>query len=473
MKIVSNDFHIHDNLKTELEPSIPCAALDILARTGPFNAGLPEHAFGGFRLRRSPEQHLGFSCRRSGEGMVMRLTLLFKGEPIRRNLSLSELVAATFGCVRILRRSKMAQAGCALVIGLFTTQAAQGAEGFKGIRIDSDAARRTVDAISRPNLTREQALSIADLTGNQALVAQAKDFGFPETRDTFADALIAAARGSDAFSIFNFPEVRSTAEIARTSMNVLQLDPAALTEWITRRLAPFVPPEVPLTGTGYIIAGGPGGGFSIDGGVYVNISRAKGELGVIRVDLTHEFYHGIQHAAQARAGTLGDFNYADATYQKLSPGLARRCYVTRQLFGSLMEEGTASYVGDIALYPTTGPEALSVRKQRELSLSGKVGTPIALLDIGLAAVTSDDPVSERSVYSIGFLEAGQLYYDLAYVMAKAIATHDGDAAIGRMISQPGDVFVRRYIEISEEPGSNLPKLKDHTKSWATRRSCSS
>ena len=401
----------------------------------------------------------------------MRVPKPFKCEPVRRMSGLFKVVQATFRCFCSPRRSRAARVGSALAIGLFSAQGTQGAEVSNGIRIDSDSATRTVEAISTPNLTRASALAIADLTGNQALVAQAKDFGIPASRDTFADALIAAARGNEDFTIFNFPEVRSTAATARATLDALASNPSALTTWITQRITPFMPPDVPLNGTGYIVAGGPGGGFSMNGGVYVNISRAKGDLGVIRVDLTHEFYHGIQHAAQLRAGTLNDFSYDEAAYQRLPPGIARKCYVTRQLFGKLMEEGTASYVGDIVLYPTIGDQALSVRKQRALSLSGKVGTPISLLEIGLAAITSDDPVPEKSVYSIGFLDAGQLYYDLGYVMAKAIAAHDGDAAIGRLISQPGDVFVRRYIEISEESGSTLPKLKDHAKTWAARQSC--
>ena len=365
----------------------------------------------------------------------------------------------------------VAQTGLALAMSVLGARATFGAEPSAHVTIDSEAARRTVEAISNVNLARAQALSVADLTANKALVAEARDFGVPASRDTFADDLIAAAQGSDVFTIFNFPEVRTNASSARTSLDALAANPSAMTGWITQRVAPFVPPEIPLTGTGYIVAGGPGGGFSIDGGIYVNISRAKGDLGVIRVTFAHEFYHGVQHAAQTRAGRLRDFSYDEATYESLPSRIAKQCYATRELFGQLMNEGTASYVGDIVLLPTSGEEALSVRKQREAALSGKVGPSIALLEMGLAAMTSDEPLSEKSVYSIGFLEAGQLYYDIGYVMAKAIATRDGDAAIGRLIAMPGDAFVRRYIELSEERGSKLPKLQDRTKKWAARESC--
>jgi hypothetical protein len=245
-----------------------------------------------------------------------------------------------------------------------------------------------------------------------------------------------------------------------------------MVDWITQRITPFAPPGVPITGRGYIVAGGPGGGFSLkDGGIYVNIARAKGDLNVVRLTLAHELYHDIQHAAEARAGTLEDFNYDEAAYRALPPGTARACYATRQLFGDMMKEGTASYIGDIALYPTTGDEALSVRKQRAASLSGDVELPISVLEIGLAAMTSDDPVSERDVYRIGFLQTGQLYYDVAYVMAKAIVQHDGAAALASFIAKPGDAFVRRYVALSGEDHSKLPKLGERAIKWSERQLC--
>jgi hypothetical protein len=105
-------------------------------------------------------------------------------------------------------------------------------------------------------------------------------------------------------------------------------------------------------------------------------------------------------------------------------------------------------------------------EQREASLTGRVDEPITLLEMGVDSVTSAPPVPEPKVYGIGFQQAGQLYYDIGYVMAKAIATHDGDAMIGRLVGQPGDVFVRRYIAITKEPGSKLPKLGPKTEQWA-------
>ena len=197
---------------------------------------------------------------------------------------------------------------------------------------------------------------------------------------------------------------------------MLAADPGALIAWITQRITPFVAAGIPLDS-----AGGPGAGYSTDDGqVYINLSQ-KGETEVIRVDFAHDFYHRVQHVAQARAGTLKNFDFDATVYNALSSNVAKRCYATRELFGNLTLEGTASYVGDIALFPSSGEEALSVRNQREASLSGRVDKSISLLEIALAAMTVDNPVPEKSVYGMGFLYAGQIYYDLGYVIAKAVA----------------------------------------------------
>ena len=343
--------------------------------------------------------------------------------------------------------------------------------GSPGIRIDIEGARQTTDAVLNPALTREQALAVADLPANRGLIDQAREFGTGDTRETFADKLLAEARGQGTQNVFNFGEVRRAAPAVRAAVATLQADPAAMTAWIRDRIAPFAPPGVPLAGLGYLQAGGPGGGFSDEGRVYVNLARSKGELGVVRVTLAHEIYHGLQHGAQVAAGTLGEVDYDPRAYAALPEGTARACYATRRLFGALMKEATASYVGDVTLLPTTGAEALSEREQRALSLSGRVETPITLLDMGVAAMTGSEPVPERQVYRVGFQQAGQLYYDIGYVMARAIAQHDGQEAIGRLVSQPGDVFVRRYIALAGEAGSTLPRLGPNTLRWASRAGC--
>ncbi|WP_206240053.1 DUF5700 domain-containing putative Zn-dependent protease [Novosphingobium terrae] len=360
-----------------------------------------------------------------------------------------------------------------LSAGVLTFTPARGGQPVpsEGIRIDSGDALRTADAVLNPTLTREEALEIADLPANQGLIEQAREFGTGDTRETFADKLLAEARGQGQETVFNFDEVRRQVGAVRIAVRTVQANPAALTDWIAERIAPFAPEGVPIAGVGYLQAGGPGGGFSNEGRVYVNLARSNGEMGVVRVTLAHEIYHGIQHAAEVAAGTQAEFDYDPQAYAALPSALSRSCYATRRLFGSLMKEATASYVGDVNLLPTSGAEALSERKQRDYSVTGRVTTPITLLEIGVAALTSGDPVPEKQVYRIGFQQAGQLYYDIGYVMAKAIANHDGDAALGRLVVQPGDAFVRRYVAITLEPGSTLPKLGPNTVRWANRAGC--
>lgn len=79
----------------------------------------------------------------------------------------------------------------------------------------------------------------------------------------------------------------------------------------------------------------------------------------MRLTLAHEIYHGMQVEAQVAAETQADVDFDPKAYTALPDALARNCYAIRQLFGSPMKEGTASYVGDDALLPTSGSEALS------------------------------------------------------------------------------------------------------------------
>ncbi len=75
------------------------------------------------------------------------------------------------------------------------------------------------------------------------------------------------------------------------------------------------------------------------------------------------------------------------------------------------------------------------------------------------------------VYAVGFYTPAPLYA-LGYTMAKAIAAADGDKALGRLIGDPGDAFVRRYIALTETTGGkDLPKLGPAARRWSSRQQC--
>src|SRR5579883_753566 len=160
------------------------------------------------------------------------------------------------------------------ILGLFAAAAAGlGASSAEAaFTIDTVAAHATLRALTNPGLTREQALIVADLPANRALLEDIHGFGIAADRGSFADALVAAAHGSDAQTIFNFADVRRDAPSALAELEEIEKHPEQLAGWVNEHAAPFLPQEQGPDIPGFVLAGGPGGGFGIDGpGFYVNL----------------------------------------------------------------------------------------------------------------------------------------------------------------------------------------------------------
>ena len=185
--------------------------------------------------------------------------------------------------------------------------------------------------------------------------------------------------------------------------------------------------------------------------------------------MAHELYHAVQHLAQEQAGDGQASDFQATLYSRLPRGKSKDCYATRSIFNALLAEGTATYVGDPALLPETGTYAVAERERRA-GIKGDLKTERTLLDMSLAAVTGAEPDAVEDVYAIGFYNPAPLYA-LGYVMAKAIGEHDGDVELAQLISQPGDAFARRYIDLTADPQLNLPRLGPYAKLWASRVGC--
>jgi len=336
--------------------------------------------------------------------------------------------------------------------------------------IDASAARATLEALGRPGLSRAEALRVADLPANRDMIRKVNSLGSEATREDFADALVAAAHGEAKPSAFGFGRVRDGRAVTLALIDRIEGDPAIFRDWVAARVARFTPAGVDVRATGYIIAGGQADGFSFgDPAFYVDASRLGGDLEGARLLIAHELYHAVQNAAQARAPKGTVFYFENETYAALPPGSPRDCYATRAFFGSLLAEGTATYVGDPALLPATGAYSAAERARRK-RITSELSSERTLLDMSLASITGPDPLPVDDVYGVGFYTPAPLY-DLGYVMAKAIAERDGDAALGAFLLRPGDAFVQRYVEIAGEPGSKLPALGPRAVRWAGRKDC--
>lgn len=338
------------------------------------------------------------------------------------------------------------------------------------IRIDDTAAKAVLQALGNPQLTKAEAETVAHLPGNQAIVRKVSGSDPSASEARFADALVAAAQGDDKPTPYRFDRVKKDRLTTLKLIDDIAAHPEEFLAWIVKRITPFTPQGIEVDATGYLIAGGRADGFAFDKpDFYMNISRFGDELESARVIMVHELYHGVQSmvAVQRKAG-IRAFDFDHDVYVKLPTDAVRDCYATRAYFGLLVAEGTATLVGDPTFLPRQGTYAEAERRRREGAF-GSQDQQITVLEVSLKAITSPAPMGLETVYPIGFYPPAPMY-DLGYVMAKAIAAHDGEVAIGRLISEPPENFVRRYIALTKE-NPKLQPLGPLAARWAARDTC--
>lgn len=316
------------------------------------------------------------------------------------------------------------------------------------IVIDGASGRAVLTALQNPSLTREEALQVAAMPGNQGLVKKALSYHLPATTDTFADALLAAAQGvaapSDAAKSFHLDPVKTAGPTLLALLDRIDADPVAFKDWVVQRVAQFSPPLTGADITGYLVVGGGSGGFAFDDspGFYLNLGYFK-EFDAAKVVMAHELYHAIQgHFAKQPAAW---WSQKQALHGPKAVA-AQQCMDLARLFTDLYQEGTASYVGDPALLAgSPGPIA---KKTMDDMANGvrHIAWSTTLLELSVIGVTAKQPVSYDAAYELGFY-GPEILYRIAYAMARAIAQDQGAQALGQFLTEPGYQFAEAYVAL--------------------------
>lgn len=329
------------------------------------------------------------------------------------------------------------------------------------IRIDAESARSVLAAVADPSLTREHALEVASLPGNAGLIEKAKSYGLHADKNLLADALLAAARheASDADSFFGFAKVRDNAPAIQQLLSAL-MDPSAHTvEDVRRRITLFTPSRIEGEAIGYVVAGGPSGGFAFGTPkFYMNLAKYP-SLPFVRTVLTHELYHGVQGLAAGPA----DKRFRAACLKELpgGPHLA-------ELFAALWEEGTATYAGDVLLLPRGTDDIVNAERNRLQTNIALVRRSVTILELSVHALATSSTISYDDIYSLGFYDE-ELLYALGYLISKAIATELGPSALADLIDKPPTDFITTYAALkSLGKNSSTPKLGPETVEWAAK-----
>lgn len=325
------------------------------------------------------------------------------------------------------------------------------------VTLHTEAARQTLNALQDPSLTREQALAIAQLHGNQGVIRKENEFGFKATTASFAGALYAAAHDqqvSDPIErSFLFDLVKPKIQQLLALLREIETNQQAFQSAITQRISLFTPSGAAAHFEGYVVAAGDGGGYAFDNtDFFLNIGIVD-DLSYAKETMTHELYHAVQNEFNEDRNWTND---APTPYAK------QTCLAMAHLLSDVYNEGSATYVGDISLLSDS--HATFAARAREDLKDGlnHIQNSITLLDLSILGFRADPPLPYDDVYDLDFLGHGILY-NIGYVIAKAIAEQDGPGGLAGSLKQPTYQFILRYTRLPKYGAdASHPKLGTHT-----------
>lgn len=330
------------------------------------------------------------------------------------------------------------------VIALLASFAAAQASASITVTIDTTAAKADLNALKNPMLTHDEALKIALMAGNQAIIRKQNEFKIPVTVEIFADALVAAAHGRKATDprevTLYFDGLKPKVNQLLALIRQIDADPQAFQGPIEKRIALFTPPGSDIHLKGYIVAGGDGGGYAFgDTNFYLNL-LFNDDIVVARIVTTHELYHAVQGAFAKDVGRA-----VGATTQTPNPS-QQACLDVAELFKDLYEEGSAMVVEDSSTLAQSHSES-AARQLADINEGlAHLHESATLLELSVIGLTATNRVSADDVYAVGFYGHGVLY-DLGNGMARAIAETDGPQGLAAFLKQPPYKFVLRYTQL--------------------------
>jgi Putative zinc dependent peptidase (DUF5700) len=327
------------------------------------------------------------------------------------------------------------------------------------IKIDTASARAVLKALENPNLSFNQAMTIAKLEGNQGMIKEMHDLGEADTEEQFANALVAAAHGrpasTSAEKAYEFTAVKTKGQAESSLLDRIE---QGFEKDIRDRIRPYSPQPEGIAVRGFVVAGGDGGGYAFGGSdFYLNILNSDDVL-YSRQTLIHEAFHGVQGAVYHEdTGTWAKQNTQPADLAR-----GRFCSDSAELFMDMKDEGTAMFVGsDEPLKDSTGVTGKRIYDEF-LYYNGHLSDSANLLEVSIASMEAPRPVAFKKVYSVDFWGKGVVYY-ISLAMTSAIEEEEGPAAVAQVLQQPGYEFVLRYTQLkSYGKDSAHPRLGENT-----------
>ncbi|HEX4971321.1 MAG TPA: DUF5700 domain-containing putative Zn-dependent protease [Steroidobacteraceae bacterium] len=318
------------------------------------------------------------------------------------------------------------------------------------LRFDYAGARKLFTALNQRELSSQDIAELYKVQGLAGMVDNVTRFIPEVTRREFEQHLLKFIEtgkepGHNGYTVWDFKRVLATRGEVEGLIGKLEADESRIIARTLRELEPFRPDTGPLTITVYFVAGGVSDGFvperSREPSLYVNLTRARGDLEGVESNLTHEIYHVMQQSASRRAG-LGSI--VDEP-EKLE--LAQR------LLATTLWEGSANYAADPRHLQGSGPY-LEMWRDRfaQNTTPQKLAEHFALFETVLNDLQARR-MSWDDAYARGFAGPQSPFYFVGHEMTRVIDQRCGRQCVQQLFNQPPAAFFERYIEIYKRDAS--------------------
>ena len=333
------------------------------------------------------------------------------------------------------------------------------------LRFDYAGARTLFAALNQRELSPQDIAELYQVQGLAAMVDNVTRFIPEVTRREFEQHLLKFIEtgkepGHNGYIVWDFKQVLATRGEVAGLIGKLEADESQIIATTLGELEPFRPDTGPLTITVYFVAGGVSDGFvperSREPSLYVNLTRARGDLDGVVSNLTHEIYHVMQQSASRRAGLSSIVDEPE------------KLELAQRLLATTLWEGSANYAADPRQLQGSGPYLAMWRDRfAQNTTPEKLAEHFALFETVLNDLEAQR-TSWNDAYARGFAGPQSPFYFVGYEMTRVIDQRCGRSCVRQLFDQPPAAFLQRYIEICKRDPAIAIRFSPPMEAWIAR-----
>ena len=333
------------------------------------------------------------------------------------------------------------------------------------LRFDYAGATTLFDALNKRELAQQNIVELYKVQGLAAMVDNVTRFIPDMTRREFEQHLLKFIEtgkepGHNGYIVWDFKQVLATRGEVEALIGKLKAEESKIVATTLRELEPFRPNTGPLTITVYFVAGGVSDGFvperSREPSLYVNLTRAAGDLDGVVSNLTHEIYHVMQQTASRRAGLRSIVDEPE------------KLPLAERLLATTLWEGSANFAADPRHLAGSGPYLEMWRSRfAQNTTPEKLAEHFALFETVLSDLQAER-MSWDDAYARGFAGPKSPFYFVGYEMTRVIDRRCGRQCVRELFDKSPATFFQRYVDIYKQDPAIKNRFSPATEAWIAR-----